>query len=460
MGLGLAGIGSFAGGLASGIQQGQRMHHDMDRQKRAKEEDERKKGLRLAGANTFGNVGTDREDGSTYGEADAAQDYLKQSAPYDDNPLGTRAAASHLKASGLQVKGLERQENEAQLGEQSMALMRELQSGGDPMGVYRKAMQLYGKVPDGKHASLAEDPAGNLMMVLTDTNTGQSRLAQFSPENVQKALTGLHALTSPKAFNQERELGLKERGVSQKDRELGLKERDIASQEGLRGSMGRAYDALAGQRDQTSSVKMPEADRVMLTGIGDRLKSLDVLMSKVDPNDPASVQQLGQLKQQQRTLLSQQYAIQKKHGLVPPGMTLSAFRGLPDPMQMVMTAINAANTESEFLQSMRQIEQLYSDDPEAADALNAMEDVRRDKFSRVKSQTVSMEGGPAMRLVPQGMVNAMVGGANTMAAQGMPISASGIGGMPMYGAQQQQQMGLAQQQQKPRGQEVKGLIRR
>lgn len=458
MGLGFAGIGSFAGGLATGIQQGQRMHHDMDRQKRAKEEDERKKGLRLAGANTFGNVGTDREDGSVYTEDDAVQDYKAQSAPYDDNPLGTRAAAGQLKASGLQAKaaglqiqGLERQEREAQLGEQSMALLRDWSAGGDPMDVYRRAMQLYGKVPDGKHASLAEDPAGNLMMVLTDTNTGQSRLAQFNHENVGKALKGLHALTSQKTLQQAQEHGIKQRTADQGDRRLGILQQQVDNQGRLIDAQSEAYRALAGQREQTGLNKMPEPDKIMLTGVGNRLKNIDVLLSKVDMNDPNAPQQLAQLKQQQRVLLSQEYSLLKKHGLVVPGTTLSAYRGLPDPMQMVMTAINSAGTEAEFMKSASSLEQLYGDDPDAADAMNAIADLRRDKFSRVRPQNETTLSRVASGL--GSLAHHMTHEPDALPRAGLPL----FNQQPAYGAQQQAPKGLAQQ---PRGQEVKGLIRR
>lgn len=385
MGLGLAGIGSFAGGMATGIQQGQRMHHDMERQKREREEDERQKGMRLAGSNTFGNVGTDREDGSIYGEGDAAQDYLKQSAPYDNNPLQTRAAAQGL-SRGRRQEGYEEAEDKWFKFQQQHHML--------PDQDYFRAAAKFAtqSIPDGKSFGVTFDANAGFQATMVDP---EGNATSRPIQSRQQFDSMLQRYLSPNMMKHADTMGLKGREVDQKDREIALKERDIASQEGLRGSMGRAYDALAGQREQTSANKMPEADRVYFTRLGQNEQAAMLEMSKLDPMDPNAAQARKGINSRLLRIKKEQYDVLRRNNALPASMTKTAFLGLEDPLAVArFNMATFAGDEQKFRASMDAFDEMYGDAPEASEARNALAVFMQQQFySRVPTQNTLLGGG-------------------------------------------------------------------
>jgi hypothetical protein len=465
----LYGLGSFAGGLASGVMAGQRLSHNIDRQKREREEYEREQGWRREAGNTFGSVGTEREDGSVYQPEQAYEDFARLGAQYNpEKAMGVRtaglqhqAAKQSLETGALQQAGIKRNERYAKNEEDVVEFLRKMQGAPDDQ-FYREASKFASRFGnDGKSFGVDFDANGGYSAVMIDTNSGEvHRQPIGSRQDVEQQLL---SYASPQGYRQAQEHGLKERKLGQGDRQLeqgdkrlGIMQQQVDQQGRLIDAQSQAMRALANQRQQTAIDRMPEADKLHMQSLSGRKKNLESILAKPDL-DPAKV---PEMQRAYRQLLGEEYGLLKKHGLIPEGKTLSAYRGLPDPMQVVMDAINAADTEKEFLQSVKMFNSLYGDDPAAADAWNAMEDVRRDKFdSRVRPQNISQEGGLGIRMLPPGARNVFTQGAAAMDAAGIPLSAGAAGGMPIYGAPRvaPPPMGLAPQQ---RGQEVRGVIRR
>jgi hypothetical protein len=387
MGFGLYGLGNFAGGLAGGLYQGQKMSHDMDRQKREREEQERMQGMRRAAGNTLGNVGTEREDGSLYTEENAYGDYAKQVAPYDAQAsMGARTA-------GLQMKQLNRNERQNNLAETYLQLQRRLATGDHPMNVFLDASRAYGQVNDGKQISLSEDAAGIPMIALTDVAQGRTRMVQFSPENVQAVVRNLYALSSPQAYQQEREMGLKEQtvGVAQQNADstritanatAGYRDDQRRLIDGQLGLLG-AQQKYWGGRQTDPQMRIPEADRIVLTG----LERQEQLLTKAVAE--AETPQLGaQANAELRRVRSAKFDQMKRLKVLPDGVTKTQFLGLPDPLQMARQAMSTAQGEQDFRASMDQFQSIYGDAPEAAQAWNAMQVFMNNQYySRVKPQT-------------------------------------------------------------------------
>lgn len=397
---GIYGLGSLAGGFSGGLMMGQQLHRGAQREQREKEEYERLQGARRASGNTLGNIGTQREDGSTYTEEDAYGDYAKQVAPYDAQAsMGARTA-------GLQMKQLNRNERQANLSESFLQLQRRLAGGDDPMNVFREASRLYGQVNDGKQVSLAEDNAGNPMISLTDLTSGRSRMVQFSPENVQAVVRNLYALSSPQAYQQEQERGLKERTVGVAEQNAQSTARTAAATEGWRRDQAPVLEAQAGayrahaglynsqaeyfrNRPTDPQMRIPEADRIVLTSLERQEQVLTKAVAEAET--PQLAAQAGA---ELRRVRGAKFDQMKRLKVLPDGITKTQFLGLPPPLEMAKQAMSTAQSEQDFRASMDQFESIYGDAPEAAQAWNAMQVFMQRKFyDRVRPQNTGQPFG-------------------------------------------------------------------
>jgi hypothetical protein len=394
-----AGFGSFAGGLASGVMMGQRLHRDVQRQKQEEAEYQRQEGWRREAGNTLGSVGTQREDGSTYTEEDAYGDLSKLGAKYEpEKAMAARTAGLQLKTTKKQLAGLERQERYATQEEDVMSFLRNMQGAPDDH-FYREASKFASRYGgDGKSFGVDFDANAGYSAVMIDTNSGEVfRQPINSRQEVERQLM---SYASPQAMRAEqglkqkdREFAQNERKLGQTDRQIGLLQQRVDQQGKLMESQGRAYDALAGQREQTGLSKLPEADKIYLKSLEDQKKNLQTLIAKAE--DPT---QAAALQVHFRKLLSSEYDMLKKHSLIPQGQTKTAYLGLPDPIQVASSAMQGARSEQEFRTSMEQFDQLYGDAPEAAEARNAMQVFMQNQFySRVRPQSqglVQQMGAP------------------------------------------------------------------
>ena len=424
MGMGMAGFGRFAGGVAGGMYTGHVINRDMQRERREEEEYQNLQGWRREAGNTIGNVGQAREDGSIYGEDQAYQDLSRLGAQY--NP----EKAMQARATGLQVKQAKRTDQQNSLADTYMQLQRRLATGEDPMSVFREASQAYAQINDGKQVTMSEDASGTPMIALTDVTNGKTSLVPFSAESVNAVVRNLYALSSPQAFQQAHERGLADRKAGQTDRQLGLLERRIDQQGELMEAQGEAYRALAGQREQTGSIKMPEGDRIFLTRLGQNEQALMANLSKLDPLDPSAQQTRTSINQQLLRVKKAQYDMLMKHKVLPEGTSRTAFLGLPDPLMVARANMTQfAQSEEQFRMSLDAFDEMYGDAPEASQARNALAVFMQNQFySRVKPQNAGVVGPVIRGLAPGNLANTMTEGAVAAEKSGLNLFGRGQGG--------------------------------
>ena len=385
----LYGIGSFAGGLAGGVVMGQRLHYDMQRQKREAEQYQRDEGWRREAGNTLGNVGATREDGSTYTEEDAYGDLSRLGAQYNpEKAMQARATGLQQKVAKTQLRGLERTERYQQREEDVMTFLRRISVLPDEQKFREAAKFASNFGDDGKSFAIDFDANAGYSAMLIEDGQVIGRKPIGSWQEVEQELM---SYASPQMHQRAQEMGVKNRQLAQGDRKLGqmdqrlgILSRQVEQQGQLMKDQGAAYRALAEQREATGLNKMPEADKIFLQGIERQKQNLQTLIAKNE--DPA---QAPALQKEFRRLLSQEYDLLSKHKLLPAGATKTAYLGLPDPLQVASAAMTGARNEQEFRQSMEQFDLLYGDAPEASEARNAMQVFMQNQFySRVQNQNI------------------------------------------------------------------------
>lgn len=237
-------------GFAAGARAGYDAVSGNKKRKREDEEYARQESIRREGANTLGNIGQEREDGSTYTEDQAYQDYSRFIAQYDP----TQSMQAREKGAGL--RETRRQQGYADMADKALEFRRRIAAGEDPRKVYMEAAGYYNQVPDGKSAGVSAD---GQHLVVMDATTGQATVLPFTPENAMKAVNAFHALASPKAMQQEQELGLKQRQVGAQEKNASATERNAARQEEFY-KPGGVYERTH-QRDRDMYLKYLSASR-------------------------------------------------------------------------------------------------------------------------------------------------------------------------------------------------------
>lgn len=226
------GLGAFAGGLASGWAQGQRMAQQREEEERRRKEYERQEGARRAAANTFGNVGAQREDGSTYDDESAYADYAKQVAQYDPE------ASMRSRTQGLQHKKAKREERYAANEESWLAFQRSM-AGADDETYFREAAKFATKaVPDGKAFGIDFDANTGYSGVMVDSEGRVARRPIGSRQELEQMLS---VYVSPGMYKQTQEHGLKSRQTAADERRAGAAERTAGAAE-LRARSGAVVD--------------------------------------------------------------------------------------------------------------------------------------------------------------------------------------------------------------------------
>ena len=393
----MAGLGSFAGGLAGGIMMGQQFHRTRERDRREKEEYERQQGIRTAGKNTFGNVGQTREDGSVYGFQDAIGDFSGQVAQYDPGlAVTSHVQGEQLKTAGLARKGLERGERYAQAEEDVTTFLRNSMGMPDDQ-FYSAAAQFasrYGN--DGKAFGIDQDPNGGFKAVMVS----DGRVRSVPIQSRQQLEQMLMSYASPQAYRQSRELGLKEREVGAKEKTAGATEQWRRDQQPVLQAQADMYRQHAGLYQQMGDyysrggpgsgggLRIPEADKIVLTSLQQQEKALNDQLAKIDPSFPESAGQGRAIQQQLVDVRGRLFDMLQRNGAIPAGTTRTQFLGLPDPLESARSIMaGAGNNEMRFRQMVEAFEKTYGDAPEAAQARNALDVFMQQQFyGRVRPQ--------------------------------------------------------------------------
>lgn len=260
--------GGFAAGLNAGVNAGRAglEAYDWGRKRQAEEEagaaytaqpEETTDFDYNAGAQKKYKLGNQYQDTpyspeqlSDYRTNAAADAYAKHGQI--DKSLGIRKDATQQKLAQTQLAGAQRNERYGHLAETSMALIRRVHGGEDPIKVYQEAAQHFNQVNDGKTAGLSDD---GMHLVINDAATGQAKVVPATPENAIKAITALHSLSSPQAFEKEQDQQLKSRQVGAAERQAATQEQYrkdqqpvLAAQAGMYNAHGKYYSSGAAGR--------------------------------------------------------------------------------------------------------------------------------------------------------------------------------------------------------------------
>lgn len=262
------------------------------------------------------------------------------------------------------------------------------------------------KIQDGKTFGVTFDPNEGWRAAVTDTNSGQVTFRpipgrQQFDSALQRYLSPRMLADAQKQDNENRRFSQVDQKLGQGDRQLGLLQQRVDQQGKLMDAQAGAWEALARQRG--TELKIPEADKIRLQGIERQEQLITTALTKLDPNDPASAQQSAALRQQFVQLRKQSYGLRAKYNLVngpqwaDAGMPnpmekarviMHAFGGLGDgaPARLGMPRLNP-NQERELYMAVEQFRELYSgNDPESAEALNALETFATQMRSQVKPE--------------------------------------------------------------------------
>lgn len=365
--------------------------------------------------------------------------YTAEQAYEDIGREGGRLGVSPVKiaktqATGLQLQNAQRENRYAKSEEGFFNFMQNNAHLPDEEFYKNGAAFATKHVPDGKSFGVTFDENEGWRGVVTNPDGTSSVVPIKSRDGFARTL---QRYTSPKMMQEANKADLQER-------ELGVKERGAATMEGYRRDqaehMRRQDDILSKWRndqagllrdknDKSSYARMPEADRIYLQSLEGRKKNFETLLAKPDL-DPT---QIPQMQRGYRQVLGDEYGMLKKHKLIPEGVTLSRYRGLPDPMKMVLDAVNAARSPQELQQSMAQFKMLYEDDPDAADAFNAAEDMSRRKFGnqvQPQNQRAQVQVSPFFSAPSRPAPGAGLGayGIQSVAAEGPEIEPA-VGGL-------------------------------
>ncbi len=318
--------------------------------------------------------------------------------------MAKQGELSDVQLQGAKV-GLEKTSRENRYGQKEEAFfkfMQEHQALPDEEFFPKAASFATQHIQDGKSFGVSFDPNEGWRGTVTNPDGTSSVVPIKSREGFSRAL---QRYVSPKMMQEAGKADREDEQLGLKRGELDVKRQQADTMERYRGDqaehMRRQDDIMAQwRRDQagllrdknarTTFDRMPEADKVFLTSLERQEQSLTTALGKSE--DPTERAQIGV---QLRQLRARQFDLYKKHKLIPEGTPRWQYLGMPDPMRMVIDAANNARNPEEYEQSLQQFTQLYGDDPDAADAFNAAEDLRRDKFgNRVKSQTPTQFGAP------------------------------------------------------------------
>lgn len=244
----MAGIGSFAGGFAQGLGNAFDMAERKKRMDREEKEDARKEGLRREASNTIGNIGTDREDGSTYTEDQAYKDYSQRAAQYDPD------VAMNARGKGLQIADATRKNDRATAMQTMQDIAMKVQSGAIPED---EGMRLLAGVhsphPDGRQGFII-NVGGQPHAVIGDekSRTGSAYPITGDGSTFMKAYQRLLSVMDPAYGQKQEELGLKAREVTAGETRAGAATttanaaaRNAETQAGLRGAHEKVYGAMA-----------------------------------------------------------------------------------------------------------------------------------------------------------------------------------------------------------------------
>lgn len=214
------GLGTFAGGLASGATQGMQLYRMGQDEKRRQDEFEREQGKRREAANAFGNVGQQREDGSAYSEENAYADYAKNVARYDPE------ASMRARGEGLRHKSAQRQERYANAEEQFLDFQRRMVNADDQTYFREAAKFATSAVPDGKSFGVEFDPQGGgaVGVMVADGQVLRQPIKTRDELN-----TLLASYVSPGMYRQEQELGLKRQATAADTQRAGAAEKTAAA---------------------------------------------------------------------------------------------------------------------------------------------------------------------------------------------------------------------------------------
>lgn len=214
---GLAGFGSFAGGFASGVGQGMRLYQAAEEERRRKAEEERQLGLRREAANTFGNIGQQREDGSVYSEDDAYNDYAKFAAKYDPR------ASMEARTAGLKHRQAAREERYASAQERWLDFQRRM-VGADDDTYFREAAKFATQaVPDGKTFGIEFDANNGYAAVMVD---GEGRAVRRPLQSREELEQMLASYVSPAMYKDTQDRGIRRRQVAAAERQAGAAEQN------------------------------------------------------------------------------------------------------------------------------------------------------------------------------------------------------------------------------------------
>lgn len=258
-------MANFALGLKFGVDAGSRIVDNLYRaeeQDRKRQQWKREDDIRAAAGNTLGNAGTTREDGSVYDDEQALRDYAARISGLD--PEKGRQATRDAEDYGLrrlQRKSVERQARYEDYAEDVLKARRAIAGGADPLEVFRGLATKFNSVTDGRYAGVTEDGQG---LTLFDASTGTTKIVPFSPENVMKAIDGMHALASPKAMEDARK-------NAREDKKVGLAEQHYADQrahwertDATNDAYRRALTAAAQNRAGAATQRQPSQQEVQL----------------------------------------------------------------------------------------------------------------------------------------------------------------------------------------------------
>lgn len=238
----MAGIGSFAGGFASGLGNAFDMAERKKRMDREEKEYQRKEGLRREAANTIGNIGQTREDGSTYTEDQAYRDYARLGAQYDPD------AAMAARGRGLQIAGAKRTEDRAATMQKIQDIAMQVQAGAitEEEGL-RQLAGVHGPHPDGKQAFIV-NVGGQPHAVLGDENsrTGVAHPVTGDGSTFMKAYQGLLSVMDPGYGQKQQELGIRSRQATAAETTAGAAQTRAQTEAGLAVKRENVLDAQAG----------------------------------------------------------------------------------------------------------------------------------------------------------------------------------------------------------------------
>lgn len=302
-----------------------------------------------------------------------------------------------LQSAQLGLKGQQRQDKYAQNEDAWLEFQRDHANLPDEEYFPAAARFASTKIGDGKTFGVTFDPNEGWRAAVTDTGTGQVTFRGI-PDR-QKFDMALQRYLSPQMLQHGQKLDQEERKLGQKDRELGQKDRELGINAGLRGAQQDYYRSGADENRARArywdrggasgtGLRLPEADKIMLTGLERQEQSLGTALTKLDPLDPASGQQLQGISRQLMDVRKRRYDLLKKNKALPEGVTKTAFLGLPDPLQVAeLNMTQFQGDELKFRQSLEAFDDMYGDAPEAAEARNAMQVFLQQQFySRVKPQ--------------------------------------------------------------------------